>query len=152
MEVFAHGLRGLCLGLLLTAAAGVATAQSLPPGSCPQPRFTGKAPDEYYGRANPVAVTPQALSAGEATYAGDPRRVNCATCHGKEGRGDGKLADQFDPRPRNFACADTIKGVPDGQLFWIIRYGSPGTSMPPHKRLSDEEIWQVVHYIRALAK
>jgi mono/diheme cytochrome c family protein len=83
---------------------------------------------------------------------GDPRRVSCATCHGKEGRGDGKLADQFDPRPRNFACADTIRGVPDGQLFWIIRYGSPGTSMPPHKRLSDEEIWQVVHYIHALAK
>jgi mono/diheme cytochrome c family protein len=24
--------------------------------------------------------------------------------------------------------------------------------MPPHKRLSDEQIWQVVHYIHALAK
>lgn len=137
---------GACLGLLLAAANALAALD------CPQPRFTGKAPDEYYRRPNPLPETPQALAAGGAIYMGEPRKVACATCHGVTGDGQGKLSDQFDPPPRNFACADTIRGVPDGQLFWIIRYGSPGTSMPPHKKLSDEQIWQVVHYIRGLAK
>ena len=137
---------GACLGLLLAAASASAAVD------CPQPRFTGKAPDEYYRQQNPLAATPEALAAGQALYVGEPRKVACATCHGASGDGQGRLSDQFDPPPRNFACADTIRGVPDGQLFWIIRYGSPGTSMPPHRKLSDEQIWQVVHYIRGLSK
>jgi hypothetical protein len=58
----------------------------------------------------------------------------------------------FDPRPRNFQCAATVNGIPDGQLFWIIRYGSPGTSMPPHPKLGDEQVWGVVAYLRKLAR
>ena len=46
----------------------------------------------------------------------------------------------------------TINGVPDGQLFWIIRFGSPDTAMPPHPALSDEQLWQLVFYLRQLAK
>ena len=45
----------------------------------------------------------------------------------------------------------TIDGVPDGQLFWIIRFGSPGTKMPPNPRFSDEQVWQLVAYLRQLA-
>jgi hypothetical protein len=55
------------------------------------------------------------------------------------------------PRPRNFRCAVTINDVPDGQLFWIIRFGSPGTSMPPHRKFTDEQIWELVSYLRTLA-
>lgn len=138
------------LGIALAAASGNLLAQ--PPGECPQPRFTGKAPDEYYGRPNPLRPTPENLAAGEAVYRGDPRKISCASCHGETGDGKGPLANQFDPPPRNFACAQTIKGIPDGHLFWIVRYGSPDTSMPPHKRLTDEQIWQVVLYLRQLAR
>jgi cytochrome c1 len=56
------------------------------------------------------------------------------------------------PRPRNFACAQTVNGIPDGQLFWIVRFGSPGTSMPPHPAFSDEQVWKVVAYLRRLAR
>jgi mono/diheme cytochrome c family protein len=139
-----------CLGFALAAASGAPFAQ--PPGECPQPRFTGKAPDEYYDRPNPLQATEANLAAGEATYLGDPRKISCASCHGRAGDGKGPLADQFDPPPRNFACAQTIRGIPDGHLFWIVRYGSPGTSMPPHKRLSDEQVWQVVLHLRKLAR
>lgn len=139
-----------CLGLALAAASGALFAQS--PGDCPQPRFTGKAPDEYYGRPNPLQATEANLAAGEEVYLGDPRKISCASCHGRTGDGKGPLADQFDPPPRNFACAQTIRGIPDGHLFWIVRHGSPGTSMPPHKRLSDEQIWQVVLHLRKLAR
>jgi mono/diheme cytochrome c family protein len=135
------------LALCLAASAAFATEL----GGCPQPRFTGKAPDDYYGRSNPLPDTEANRAAGRATFLGTGG-ISCATCHGKKGDGKGPLAGQFDPPPRNFTCAQTINGVPDGQLFWIIRYGSPGTSMPPHKKLSDDQIWQVVHFIRGLSK
>jgi hypothetical protein len=55
-------------------------------------------------------------------------------------------------RPRNFACAQTVNGIPDGQLFWIIRNGSPDTAMPAYKKLSDVQIWRIILYLRSLAK
>jgi len=131
--------------------AGSAPAQLPPPGECPQPRFTGRAPDEFYRLANPLQATPDRLAEGRRLYEKDAR-PECAMCHGIKGDGKGALAAQFDPRPRNFACAQTVNGIPDGQLFWIVRNGSPGTSMPDFKRLSDEQIWMIVHYLRQLAK
>ncbi|MGE0356383.1 MAG: cytochrome c [Burkholderiales bacterium] len=150
MDDFARTCRGACLGLLLGFAPFATASPGI--GECPQPRFTGKAPDEYYNRPNPLTATPENLASGEEAYRGEPRRISCATCHGLEGDGKGPLASQFEPPPRNFACAQTIKGVPDGQLFWIIRFGSPETSMPPHRKLSDERIWQLVLHLRHLAR
>jgi len=79
-------------------------------------------------------------------------QVPCKTCHGEKGDGRGRMASMFDPPPRNFCCTKTVDGVPDGQLFWIIKNGSPDTSMPAFNKLSDEQIWQLVHYIRKLSK
>ena len=123
-----------------------------PAAECPQPRFTGKAPDEYYNRTNPLATGAQDSAAARRIFMGRGNSISCATCHGEKGDGRGEMSDQFNPRPRNFTCALTIDGVPDGQLFWIIRFGSPGTSMPPHRELSDEQVWQLVAYLRHLAK
>jgi mono/diheme cytochrome c family protein len=75
-----------------------------------------------------------------------------AFCHGKRGDGRGQLAGQFDPRPRNFACQETINEIPDGQLFWIIYKGSAGTAMPPFDYLTDEEVWQLAVHLRSLAQ
>ena len=138
-----------CLCALVWAVAIQASAA---PAECPQPRFTGKAPDNYYSRINPLSAANAGPKAGEQIYQGDVGHANCALCHGKKGNGRGSLSGQYDPPPRNFACAQTINGVPDGQLFWIIRFGSPGTGMPPHPSLKDEEVWQLVLYLRQLAK
>ncbi len=145
-------LRQSTAALALALVAGAGPALAAGPGECPQPRFTGKAPDEYYQRANPLPPTEANLAAGEAIYRGEPRRISCASCHGARGDGKGPMAGQFDPPPRNFTCAQTIKGVPDGQLFWIVRFGSPETSMPPHRKLTDEQIWQVVLHLRRLSR
>ena len=70
------------------------------------------------------------------------------------GAGKGTLASQFDPPPRNCQCATTVNGIPDGQLAWIVRNGSPGTSMVsnPVSKFSDQEIWQIVAHLRQLAR
>lgn len=142
-----NGIAGLAAWLL---AAAFAAQAAPPPGECPQPRFTGKAPDEYYNRKNPLGGSDG--SAGERLFQGETNAANCAICHGKRGDGKGPLAKQYDPPPRNFACAMTINGIPDGQLFWIIRFGSPGTAMPPHAALKDDQIWQLISYLRQLAR
>ena len=135
------------LGLVLSLGAGAAPA----PAECPQPRFTGTAPEEYARRENPLPPSSD-LRVAERLYLGDGKRVACATCHGTKGDGRGEMSEMFDPRPRNFQCAKTVTGISDGHLFWIIRFGSPGTSMPPHPGLSDEQDWLLVHYLRRLAR
>ena len=121
------------------------------PGECPQPRFTGQAPTEIYTRINPVAVTPATIAVGQQLYRGKAGATACVTCHGVKGDGKGVLASQFSPPPRNFACAKTIKDIPDGQLFWIVSNGSPGTAMSPASafgKFTEENIWQIVVYLR----
>jgi hypothetical protein len=133
------------------ACAASAAAAGLPPAECPQPRFTGKAPQEYYGRTSPLPPGAD-ISKARRAFIGDGRGISCATCHGEKGDGRGPLSEQFSPRPRNFRCAQTVNEIPDGQLFWIIRFGSPGTSMPPHPGFSDDEVWRLVRYLRELAR
>ena len=149
---FKNALGAILLSLPAIIAAP-AVAQTPTGGiDCPQPRFTGSAPEEYLSRQNPLQAEPGPVQEGARLYQGTPGRISCATCHGVKGDGRGPLASQFNPPPRNFACAKTISGVPDGQLFWIIRFGSPGAAMPPHRNLSDEQIWQLVVYLRSLSK
>ena len=141
-------LTGLLI-LLLLSAPGLAGHRNPPAAECPQPRFTGKAPAGLYASENPLSANRSNRKAGRELYEelSDP---SCVVCHGAEGEGNGQLATQFDPPPRNFACAQTIEGIPDGQLFWIIKNGSPGTAMPNFDYLSDEEIWQLVWYLRSM--
>ncbi|MEP7155973.1 MAG: cytochrome c [Betaproteobacteria bacterium] len=142
----------LCLAGLMAVAISAVLPAAAAPAECPQPRFTGKAPDEYYSKVNPLVAAKADPKAGESLFQGNAGPSNCAICHGVKGDGKGILASQYDPPPRNFSCAMTINGVPDGQLFWIIRFGSPGTAMPPHPALKDDQIWQLVMYLRQLSK
>ena len=143
-------LSGLAL-LALLAAPATSIAASTPPGECPQPRFTGAAPADYLALASPVRAD-ASLAEAEKLYLRDAAGVACAKCHGDKGDGKGPMSKLFDPPPRNFACAQTVQGIPDGQLFWIIRHGSPGTSMPPHPKLTDEQVWMLVAYLKRLAR
>jgi len=135
----------------LLGTFGAARAQYPPAAQCPQPRFTGKAPAPIYGLSNPLAADGTNIAAGRRTYESDAHPP-CQICHGIKGDGKGPLAQQFDPPPRNFACKETVNGIPDGQLFWIVKNGSPGTSMPAFGGLREEQIWQIVLYLRTLAR
>ena len=123
-----------------------------PPGVCPQPRNTKKAPEDFLAMTNPLPKAPATASAGETLFQKTAQPMACATCHGERGDGQGLMSAVLQPSPRNFTCSQTMKDLPDGQLFWIIKNGSPGTGMVPFAGLPDDEIWQLIHYIRSLAK
>lgn len=79
----------------------------------------------------------------------------CSSCHGVEGRGDGPQALEDDLgrpiRARDLTTGEFRGGVEPEEIFKRIRCGIPGTPMPGQDMLSDEETWQLVHYVRRLA-
>lgn len=148
-------LYALGLATMWTAPPLSAADNYPPPGECPQPRFTGQAPPDIYALSNPLPANAETVAAGQRLYRSRPGQVGCVTCHGEKGDGKGVLAQQFSPPPRNFACAQTVKGIPDGQLFWIVRNGSPGTAMSPASafgKFSDDNVWQLVAYLRTFQR
>ena len=124
-----------------------ATAKKLS-GICPQKRTTKKVSFKYSGKKNPLKPTADNLKAGEALYQKKAKPMACKLCHGKKGNGKGPGGAGINPAPRNFTCSSTMKDITDGQLFGIIKEGSPGTAMPTFKNLKDKEVWQLIHYIR----
>lgn len=128
--------------------ASCASEPQKPADSCSQPRLTVVAPAEIYHLQSPLADSYDRQRARRLYEGGTTN--DCAICHGKKGDGRGLLAGQFSLPPRNFTCKVDMSRIPDGQLFWIIRNGSEGTAMPSHEKLSDEEIWQLVAYLREL--
>ena len=119
---------------------------------CPQARNTQKAPDEFYNKKNPLEPTPANIFTGQTLFHFDVEPVPCRVCHGISGNGLGILIRELSPGSRNFTCDHTMKNLPDGQLFWIIRNGSKGTAMPAFKDLEDEQIWQLILYIRSFTE
>ena len=132
------------------------TPRLLPPdGSVP---VTGQKMVEYSAEearelTNPLPANDQVLSEGAELY-----RVNCAMCHGVEGRGDGPVAEFLlkwnYARPADLT-ADATHGRSDGEVFSIIGFtlfGQPGLSPMPEysKMLTEDEIWSLVQYIRTL--
>ena len=88
---------------------------------------------------NPLAASPTAAADGQRTYDG-----TCQTCHGPAGAGDpGRGGPALN-------TAGLKHGDSDADLFRTIREGVSGTQMPPYKGLRDEQVWQLVSYIRSL--
>ncbi len=122
-------------------------------GICPQTRTTAHAPSEIGSLKNPLELTRENLDRGESLFQRTAEPTACKICHGPEGNGFGMMAQGLSPMPRNFTCKETMNEIADGQMFWIIKNGSPGTGMPAFKLfLSDEEIWQLILYIRQFSK
>ncbi len=123
---------------------------SLEDAQCPQSRSTEKAPEFLYNQSNPLENSQDQIEKGRLLYQLDAQ-PSCTACHGS-GDGLGMMAGGLTPPPRNFTCKETMDGLPDGQLFWIIKNGSPGSAMPSFDNLNDEQIWQLILYIRTLSK
>jgi len=99
-------------------------------------------PAEYAGKTNPFGS--DAADEGAKIF-----KTNCETCHGPQGHGDGPAGQSLDPKPQDLSELQKIAS--DDYLFWRISEGKPGTSMVAWKGiLSEEQIWQVVSFIRTL--
>ncbi len=123
-----------------------------PSGVCPQPRKTKRAPGNFRKRANPLPANASNVKAGATLFQRTAQPLACMNCHGVKGDGEGPMGAALNPPPRNFTCAETMQDISDGQMFWIIKNGSKGTGMMAFSTMPDNKIWQLIHYIRTLAK
>jgi mono/diheme cytochrome c family protein len=111
-----------------------------------EPPAEYKIPPEAAAKQNPVKPTPESHAHAKKLYGYD-----CAMCHGKDGDGKGDMASDI-KNVTDFTKPDALKNRSDGELFYIIRNGK-GPDMPPEgDRAKDEDVWQLVNYIRSFAK
>jgi mono/diheme cytochrome c family protein len=96
---------------------------------------------------NPVASTPDSIASGAQVY-----QRYCRSCHGINATG-GSGSDISPPAP-DLTGTTWKHGSSDGEIFFVIKNGvPPELSMEPWgDRINDTNIWNVVNYLRSLAK
>ncbi len=99
---------------------------------------------------NPVAADASSIQRGQALFS-----LNCAICHGTQGKGDGAIAKNLTRKPPDLTSAN-ISALSDGEIFLIITDGvQPGIGykggMPPlRENLAIIDRWDIVNYVRSL--
>lgn len=102
-------------------------------------------PAESKNKANPVKATTESISDGKALYI-----KHCQSCHGKTGLGDGPKAKLLETFSGDFS-GSSFQSQTDGEHFYKTKEGRG--DMPAYKgKLTDEEIWTVVNYMRTFKK
>ena len=126
-------LGGACtIGLLASCGGGEG------PIVAPKP-----VPAEYADQHMPEGwwTDPAIIADGKAIFEGKKDiDVNCASCHGMDGKPKKRGA-------RDFRVAERMKMYSDSYWFWRVSEGVPKTKMKAWKeKLSQEDIWKVMAY------
>lgn len=136
----------LPLLLLVPILAFLAWAQQAQTPPKPEAPAQHPIPVEAARQPNPVKATPESLALGKRMYVYD-----CAMCHGTKGDGKGDVAADMKTKVADFTDPATLKDATDGELFYIIKNGK-GDMPPEGPRVKTEELWNLVNYVRSLAK
>lgn len=94
---------------------------------------------------DPWIPTEDLIAHGQKLY-----QVNCAMCHGAEGKGDGVAGASLNPKPRNLVEGKWKIGGTRLALYQVLHDGIPGTSMQSYQHLSAVDRWAMVHFIRSI--
>ncbi len=87
--------------------------------------------------------TPELVAEGHKLF-----KLNCASCHGEDGRGDGPKSAGLNPHPRNFVEEKFKNGASVLQIYNTLTTGIAGTSMPSFDLIAPEERMALAHYVR----
>lgn len=101
----------------------------------------------------PMPATPALVERGKSVYL-----EACAICHGEQGDRNGPLGQALETKPRDFTKGQfRFRSTPssslptDADLFRTITRGIPQSAMPGFSRLSFEDRFALVHYIKTFS-
>lgn len=94
---------------------------------------------------------------GNAAAGLEVHKKNCVRCHGERGKGDGPAAKLLKTKPSDWTDKAKMSALSDQDLFKVIKNGGAAAGkssvMPPFGgKLSDQDIWNVIAFVRSLAK
>jgi mono/diheme cytochrome c family protein len=101
------------------------------------------APASEKGKKNPTPSDKKTIEQGAKVA-----KVNCVSCHGDKGKGNGPAAVALNPKPADWT-SKRVQDEADGEIFWKISNGRG--PMPAWRHLSENDRWALVRYIRTLA-
>jgi len=96
-----------------------------------------KVPASEHGKPNPFEGQADAVAAGRRVFV-----EHCSRCHGESAEGTRKRPPLHSDRIQHEATV--------GDLHWILINGNMGKGMPPWSKLPDEQLWQVITYLKSL--
>jgi len=117
-----------------------------------QPDFsknTWELPPDADKTKNPVPSSEESITKGAELYAAQDKG-NCVFCHGDKGSGNEATLPRMRRKPADLTNKERMAAMTDGELFWKISKGINGIMPAGEKRMSDEERWQVVNFIKTL--
>lgn len=130
-------------------------SRSIAPGAQqPQQDFsknTWELPEDADKTKNPVPSSAESIEKGKALYL-DPTKGNCIFCHGDTGTGNEANMSKLRRKPADLTNKERMSAQTDGELFWKITKGITGIMPGREKKMTEEERWHVVNYIRTLQK
>ena len=102
-------------------------------------------PEEAKKLTNPVPASEATLKAAKDLYG-----EYCEQCHGDTGKGDGPDSEMYKPKPADFTDAHMMSEMTDGEIFYKMTEGR--RPMPSFKKkLTDEQRWMLVNYVKTFA-
>ncbi len=93
---------------------------------------------------NPVSLNEGVLEEGKVLYTS-----YCASCHGENGQGEGKVAAIYKGVPAY--NKGRVAQVSEGHIFHTITHGK-GRMWPHGSQINPIERWKIVHYVQTLQK
>jgi mono/diheme cytochrome c family protein len=95
-------------------------------------------PDEAAAVENPIEANKSSIEAGKALF-----DLQCKACHGEKGLGDGLIKS-------GSLVDEKFQQQSDGAVFWKLQEGRG--QMPSFAALPEDQLWNVINYIRSLSK
>ena len=94
-------------------------------------------------QGNPLEFNIETIKRGKQLFT-----LHCIRCHGTDGRGDTEMREFLKTPPSDLSDGQWLYGNSGEAIFDVIRQGRAARDMPAFSsELSEERIWQVIHYI-----
>ena len=122
----------LCCALVLTMLTTAYAFDYLAKGE-----WLKRVPASEHSKTNPFEGQPDAVAGGRRVFLS-----HCSRCHGENAEGTKKRPPLHSDRVQHEATA--------GDLYWILTNGNMSKGMPPWTKLPDEQLWQVITYLKSL--